>query len=293
MIKIENTCAVITTFSPNRNIVTNVKIISPQVNKVFIINDSGDNNKKEWLESTFSDNENIILIHNIFNIGIAASLNVAIRAAEKSGYMWFITFDDDTTIKTDSICRLMKEANNSNIPQKEKNLFSLARPSHYRKDLKDNELYEKMTTITSGCLFSASLFNSINGFDERFFIDMVDFDFCLRARKNKSKVFILNYIDMNHTLGNSQIIKFLGKNIESHSHPAFRLYYHYRNSIKFTSRHFTYFPKLVTKVWIMLLLTFIKILLFDDKKIKKVKFIIIGLYHGLRSRYGKIPSSIT
>ena len=91
---------VMTTFFPTRSAVNNAKTIAKQCYSLVIVDDTG-------LESDERDNaifdelkniENIVILENEKNSGIAFSLNVGIQYSIGNGADYIVTFDDDTQI---------------------------------------------------------------------------------------------------------------------------------------------------------------------------------------------------
>jgi len=55
----------------------------------------------------FDKTNNVLLHHNIANVGIAASLNIGVSIAKSNNYQWILTLDDDSLVMPNIIERLI------------------------------------------------------------------------------------------------------------------------------------------------------------------------------------------
>jgi rhamnosyltransferase len=125
-------------------------------------------------------------------------------------------------------------------------------------------------------LTNIDIWKKINGFDNEFFIDKVDTDYCVRANLAGFKVIRDNLFVLNHELGRMRCKKILGRVIYITNHNYMRIYYQIRNSILLKKKTKYGEPlkdiaKIITKV-----------VLFEDNKILKIKSIIKGIINGIK-----------
>ena len=57
-----------------------------------------------------------------------------------------------------------------------------------------------MTVMTSGNLLNIAAHKKVGGFDEKYFIDCVDWEYCLKLNTMNYQVLTLNDIELNHSL---------------------------------------------------------------------------------------------
>ena len=114
--------------------------------------------------------------------------------------------------------------NDLEYPSHRFNRYGIAK-SVYCKN--ENKLIEVDIAISSGTTLTMDTFNKIGYYDEDFFIDFVDIEWCIRARKKNIPIFIAPDIKMYHSIGDN-VIKTKLFTISSHS--PIRTYYKVRNS---------------------------------------------------------------
>lgn len=274
--------AVVTTFSPDETLSSNLLLISHQVALVVLIDDTGIGG-----ENADYAIRNLIVIKNSSNYGIAKSLNIGINYAAERGFEWIITLDDDTRVDEDyvsTISRFLGSTTLTNI-----GIIALSRPvpSFAAKAAQGNYSIRR-NIITSGSFFSVDIFRSIGGFSEDLFIDLVDFDFCCRIRKAGYTPVTLSNIGMQHRVGASENRRFLFLNTTVYNHSPFRLYYQIRNAIVFFGRHFSYDFLLCSYIILDVLRIPAKAVLFEADKTLRLKFVWRGLRDAVLGRLGRI-----
>jgi len=146
---------------------------------------------------------------------------------------------------------------------------------------------EKRGIITSGSLFSVETYKIAGPFREEFFIDMVDYDFCLRARAKGLHVIKLHENGFEHSLGRSTVHQILGFKVITYNHNALRLYYRIRNASVLIGESLKSDPllsmALVTgNIWIVC-----KIILFERNKYRKMVEVIRGIKDSFTGKSGK------
>ncbi|MEJ7674744.1 MAG: hypothetical protein WKF59_19120 [Chitinophagaceae bacterium] len=89
--------------------------------------------------------------------------------------------------------------------------------------------------ITSGMLLNLSLYEKIGGFDEALFIDLVDNEYCIAAKKLGYSLIEFSHIYITHNLG-KQVYRSSIKSLflikkKKNIHTPLRCYYMYRNML--------------------------------------------------------------
>jgi len=184
---ISEICAIITTFSPESGLADSVQRLAPQVAEIIIVDDGDSVVNVEKLGRWFNGISKVTLWHQPTNSGIAAALNVGVTIAQKKGYTWLITLDDDSIPDDDMVKRLCEHLARIEGPQPvgiiglQPAINTLSTYSPKKANCSTPYL-DKRGIITSGSLFSLKAYAAIGPFREEFFIDSVDYDFCMRAR---------------------------------------------------------------------------------------------------------------
>lgn len=132
------------------------------------------------------------------NQGIAKALNQLASEAQKGGFDWILTLDQDSVAPSNIIEEFEKYTNNLNtgmlcpvICDRNKGVVVEAKDNYKEID----------ECITSGSLLNIKAWRKIGGFDESMFIDGVDFDICYRLRKNGYKILCIQSVVLLHELG--------------------------------------------------------------------------------------------
>ena len=174
---VSEVCAIMTTFEPGPSIVDRISDISDQVRHVILVNDSGSEKVKINLNNWLPKSDQVTLIHNSENIGIASSLNAGVKQAKELGYSWFLTLDDDSRIYKDIVSKLI-QFHDASISKYKVGIISLSRYNDQSQSKSSVEI--KRGVITSGSLFNINIFELVGGFREELFIDLVDYEFCIQ-----------------------------------------------------------------------------------------------------------------
>ncbi len=233
----------------------------------------------------------LVYIDNNDNLGIATALNQACDKAIELQFEWILTMDQDSSF--------------INFLHYKKCLFSVLSLSkvcllsgntirdaikEYNGNLSLN-YEEKFIVITSGNIINLKYFNKIGRFDNKLFIDMVDYDFCAKINKEGLKILYFKDVLIEHALGDLFLRKNLltGKKKYKREHNPQRVYYITRNSLYLAMKYRKIFPKyfgLLKTINIVLIHDTLKILKYEASKFEKLKAKFLGLLHFLLNKYG-------
>lgn len=251
-----------------------MEAIQFQVSNILVVDNGSDNVSR--VEELLSSYKNTYLIKNRNNIGIAAALNQACEEAIKKGFQWILTLDQDSVCPPNFVNDLLKV---------EKDCVSagIVAPIIIDRNVgivghSNNGIQKVRTCITSGALTNLTAWRQIDGFDEKMFIDSVDFDFCFRLRKAGYFVYQTNTVTLDHAIGDSKKCKFLFWTFNNLEHSAFRDFYIAQNSI--------YYPR-KNRLWLHFIrgnfrnlkLIFV-VLLYEGNKREKINAICKGWRKG-------------
>lgn len=279
-----NICAIVTTFKPEVSIFKNLRRIGPQVDLVILVDDSGINSGS--LDLAQSDVDNLFYIKSLENLGVASALNTGVMEAIQRGYKWLLTLDDDTLVSEDYVKTIFEFYDHSGIP--DIGLIACTRETYCHGQQQSYGYKIKRTLITSGSVFHSDLYLKCGGFIDKLFIDLVDFDFCTKIRKMGYKLILLDRCAMEHKVGNSRLVGFAKFQVVVYHHSPNRLYYQARNVFFFMREHFFYDPFLTVYLLLDVFRLPLKAIFFEADKIKRLKFIANGVWHGINGRYGRI-----
>lgn len=230
------------------------------------------------------------------NVGLGAALNAGIRIAQSYDQDWVCLFDQDSTMDSDFVKNFELSLGNKVVRQQQIGFLSplyvdekSGETTSYARDADlAQSVAEVDLTITSGNFVPVTTFRAVGMFDEGFFIDYLDYDFCFRCKKANLKIFEVRRSRLFHNLGNSELKSLIGKKFFVTHHSAVRRYYMARNRIIVFKRFFLRFPIATSREIGRLPLDLAKIIFFEKEKTKKISFTFRGILDGLMGRSGKI-----
>jgi rhamnosyltransferase len=285
-------CAIIVTFYPDGDFLSNLRAIGEQVDKVIIF----DNTPHEFRQIlNFDGIQNLEIISNQANQGLGVAFNFGLNYAKKNGYRWLATFDQDSCPYPKMFDEMLLAW--SSYPNKE-NVRILA-PRYLDLESVKNvpieegpqgeNLIEMMTVITSGSLICIDNLGSNQKFDEDFFIDCIDHDFCLKSIQRGELVLQIQSALLNHRLGNPIFHK-VSKKVFVHTsnHQPFRHYYLTRNRLYLWVRYFYSFPRWVLIDMYSHFKLLLRIFIFEGQKLQKFSYMFRGILDFLKRKKGRL-----
>jgi len=283
--------AVIVAYNPDTSTLIKLCESITLQNYLVVIIDNSENP----ISSTLDDFDRYHVISLKENKGVAYAQNVGTRYAINEGAQVISFFDQDSVIPADLLHKLVAphEANKLVItapvsidkynrieyPSRVLNDFGLPRDV-YSADKK--ELVPVDIVISSGITASANVFNIAGMFDEDFFIDFVDTEWCLRCRKYGVLIIIVPDAIMEHSIGESSAK--IGP-FKSILHSPARTYYKTRNSILLVRKDVKILfalRQIISAVAHNLLLVF-----FAKQPLLHSKYYLLGILHGVLGITGK------
>jgi rhamnosyltransferase len=282
-------CAVIVTYHPDFDLFRRVEKITPQVGQTVIVDNGSSSSCVDQLQK-IAGTLGVHLILNSANEGVGRAINQGAQWAISQNYRWMLMLDQDTTVAPDMVETLVE------VVRREPDAQRLAIVGSNFKDKVTGRLnthvarpdesagVETVTAITSGSLVSLSAFRSIGGLRDDFFIDCVDHEFCLRARAHGYRVMITSRPVMDHPIGNFTYHRWLGRTVRTTNHPPARQYFMSRNLLILAREYATKEPRFVyaySRGWIK---SVVKLCLFEDRRLAKIKSIVHGCLDGLFRR---------
>jgi rhamnosyltransferase len=137
--------------------------------------------------------------------------------------------------------------------------------------------------IASGCLIPMAVLNQVGGMREDLFIDYVDIEWGLRARRFGYQSYGVCGGGMTHCLGDDPI-EFLSKKLPLHS--PLRHYYHFRNAVLLYKERWVPGNWKLVDGW-RLCLKYFFYSLFAKPRLAHWRMMTLGLWHGLWGKAGQ------
>lgn len=227
------------------------------------------------------------------NDGLAVALNHCINKALDDGETTCVYFDQDSEVCRELIDSLISRF--KRLESSHSSIFALGpqpvSPTgelyeiHPIDSFSSDNVIEASEIITSGMTFNPKVAKEIGLFDEKLFLDLVDFEACWRARDKGFKVFVDKSILMNHEVGSGSF-RFLGRLFPVSS--PLRNYYQMRN-VLYVSLN----SARGSKVRVIYFLSrrvanFLLNLIFANNRWLRFKYNLVGVKDALFGRMGKI-----
>ncbi len=276
---VEKVCAGIVTYNPDLQLFLQcLSAIKEQVNEVYIY-DNGSHNS-DSLYKLIDGDKDINIFFNNENVGIAKALNELCKTADNNGYTWIVTMDQDSVCANNMIENLLKYTDDGKIgiiaPRVE--FRESAQLIHETKN-KSNEEEKIRACITSGSLTRIEAWKKVGGFDEWFFIDHVDNEFCTNLIIHGYEILRINKALLYQRAGEMKYISIpFGKKILLPYYSQFRNYYICRNTVYYLRKYkkqINYQHELCAFVYSQC----VKIL-FEKNRIQSIKSTFKGIIDG-------------
>lgn len=259
-----------------------------QIDSAVII-DNGSRNYEEIKD--LAEKFNFVLISFPENMGLSHAQNIGIENAISRGAEYLLLLDQDSVLGTNFISAMSKMYTQNNV--------GILGPSFY--DPHTNEFYwgtnyigpfikrtpiEEITDVTyviaSGSFFSSEVYEKVGKMEEALFVDYIDVEWALRAKKLGYRVAMTNQASMAHTIGDSRL-NLLGRKISVHS--PMRRYFLVRNSFFMIRKSYIPVGYKVREVFLNFARAAISLILNKEKK-KTLMMIFYGISDGLSGRFG-------
>lgn len=270
---------VVILYHPDRTILRNILSYINPLKKLYVM-DNSEEPKKDIIDQ-IKQIKKVEYISMSENKGIAYPINQILQRLEKDS--WLLTMDQDSYFYKNTFEEYVKVIQIIDFnrvygitPQIKSSIKNI------EKSMRE-KIIKKEKCIQSGAIFNVEIAQKAGGFEEKFFIDGIDTEYCFKCN-------LLGYILIKnfkgiliHKLGeviNNSLFSSLGLKITQHNY--LRRYYIVRNNlfIKDKYRNKTIY------VFLYLFLGIIKIAIFDDDKKRKFKSIKRGYFDYRRKIYG-------
>jgi len=273
--------------------------LAKQVGQIVVVDNSADESLSLWLLGRSRSNENLIPLGD--NLGVATAQNAGIAWAREQGADYVVLFDQDSEPAPDMIERLVEAAKamaaQGHVVAAVGPRYLDARQNNPPPFIRVRGLQLERCTctepdaivpvdylISSGCLIPMTTLDAVGDMTDALFIDYVDIEWGLRAKRFGYQSFGVCNASMRHSLGEHPI-HFFGRQIPLHS--PLRHYYHFRNAVWLYRQSWLPLNWKLADGW-RLLLKYGFYTLFAHPRLKHFRMMTLGLWHGLRGRMGQL-----
>ena len=197
----ENLCIIIITYNPTDNNYVNLsKWALDNCDNVIVVDNGSQGQTK--IAQNLPDGVNIIKLQK--NHGISGAVNMALSKIREGSYRYILTFDQDSFPPKDLL-------NAYNYVLRREINVGLLGVNFYPPKINSSSMElvyrHSLDQITSGLLHNVEIFKSVGLYNEKLFIDCVDFEYTLRVKSAGYDTFMIDNISLTHTIGNPKIVK--------------------------------------------------------------------------------------
>lgn len=277
-------------YNPDCDVPANVSSYINYVDHLFVVDNQ---NRAIIAERIFELAPNKVeIITNPENEGIAHPLNIVLSLSKRS-FDWLLTMDQDSRFFQGSMAIYRKEI--ESFPWE--NTFCLGPTMKMSAVMDFRQKRERNggcswrrvpRMMTSGSVISVRKALEIGGFDERLFIDEVDYEICYRAVGAGFSLFQSSDVFLSHQLGNPIVWHTIFGTVRTLNHSPFRRYYIGRNRVDVWKRFHKTNEWFFFRSYILVsILEMIKIIFMEKDKMKKISFFFSGVLDAIKGRMGK------
>lgn len=253
----------------------NVDAIKNNVDSILLI----DNNSKNISEiHDFAIKQGIKLIQNKKNEGLPRTFNAMIQFAKKNDFGNLLLLDQDSICGNNLINNYKANISNDYVcitPRIVHRLKEYEAKYGLRPKSEKEFIVE---SINSGTLINLNILPPDIKFNEKLFVDCVDFDFFLQLKKRGLKVLRINSSSLFCDLGNLKVHYLFHKPFFSNNYSVFRLEKQAKDRTIFIFNNFK--EPLARKVFCLSILGYFTLILFEKNKISKLTAIFKGFCKG-------------
>lgn len=255
--------------------------------------------------------ENAQILHCPENLGVSGAFRQALEWSQQKGYDFLWGFDQDSEPAPDCLEQLLVGYVRYHDPEKlpigqvaplvwDTATGRYIGGANY-KEFRFQELgvqpgssqgyQECASPITSGCLIALAAARQVRSPNPALFMDGVDLDYGLSMQQSGFRSLIVYKANMQHHLGDPLKITWLGRPRFIQNYSPLRTYYFYRNhcylelayAVGRVNRGMALLHRLkcVAK-------ELVSTLLYRPRKLAKSRACLLGSYHGLIGRLGKL-----
>lgn len=264
--------ALVTLFYPDLATVKNINVLSLQVDRVILLDNTPSINNGFLFSELDVD-----YIANLENLGLSAAFNKGFNHIKEKPTEFVIYFDQDSTISDGLINNLIESYNELS----ENHKIGCIGPAYYDENSKTsvehkdktlikNGLFSVKSVITSSLLTKYEVIEDIDGWNASIFLDYADWDFCWRVKEKGYLLILDSKQTLNHSLGDSSV------NFGKVSFPKYspvREYYRIRDSLKLFTKSYVPNKYKIKFLFTWFVEPFIYIYLFPSR-FSRIKYVL-------------------
>ncbi|MBE6482883.1 MAG: glycosyltransferase family 2 protein [Actinomyces ruminicola] len=296
--------AVVVTFDPDHDITGLLQVLDAQCDHVVVVDNGTSADGLSRIETAAAKTQAEVLPLGR-NRGIAAAQNVGIARAQDLGASHVLLSDHDSLPAPGMVEQLLSGFDSAAhvaavgpLPEEDREggdqLVYVCRrwkPGRATPAELDTDLLEVAFLIASGCLVNVEALKTVGLMDESLFIDHVDLEWGLRARRAGYRLLVAPGAKLHHSLG-EDVVMLPGRSQPVHVHGPNRNYYLARNTIALVRRR-SLMPwrwRVRYVYWLAKYVAFNGLL--PDRSKERRRMLRRGISDGLRGRSGPLEARV-
>lgn len=288
--------AVIVSFQPSGALAEQVNALTSQVAHVIVVDNGSDQEHRAALAGLVAE-----VIWAGRNLGVGAAHNIGIRRARDLAATHVLLMDQDSLPEPDMVSRLLRAERELSRAQP----LGAVGPVYYDPRLAKSWPFYRMHRygvrahpcaeeryvpcdflISSGTLIRTDVLERVGLMNEAYFIEHVDTEWSLRARFAGYALYGVCDARMNHHLGDTTIgVPFSSRRVQLYR--PYRHYYLFRNTVLLWRERYAPLAWKINEAR-RLVYRLIFFGIFVRPRWQRIKFMGLGLWHGLRGRSGPL-----
>jgi len=236
-------CAVVILYNPEPEVKENIKSYIDDIDLLYIYDNSlGGSTGFE----DFKGHGKVKYIKKEENAGLPCAFNEVAGLAVKENFDWMVTFDQDSFACNGMIQAMRGYAESSMCQQDVAIIAPVTNDIDDKKETQDIYRTFFYKVIQSGAMHNLEIMSRIGNYDEKMFIDEVDYEYCARCIINGYKIVKINNAVLMHNVQDRNVKRQFvnGINILINKFTPDRYYYCYRNALycydKYKTSHSIY-----------------------------------------------------
>ena len=287
---------VVVLYNPDININYSIQSYIKGIERLYVVDNSLNDNS-----NLIHKSKKIKYIPNFDNLGIATALNIGAKNAIKDGFDYLLTMDQDSKFDNDDIIKMIEMikgySKNKELKKEygeDLNKIGLFSPLHVINNnpsimgMPNTKYDSPLNVMTSGNIINLKVYKEIGGFKDDFFIDCVDFEYCMNMRKHGYSLIRNNEIKLHHELGNYVKKRIFGKEYATFEHNHIRRYYIIRNRCYLCDMYWNDFNEYCRLEKKCSFREFKLVWLCEKHKLKKSWYMLKGYIDYKKGKKGKI-----
>jgi len=293
--------AAVVTYHPDSAWPARLDAILREHSPILLVDNSTTPDARAFVAATIANRPSITLHSLPDNPGIGAALNLAFATLAREGHAHAVAYDQDSTPALGFATALAATSaahphaaviganwSDPRRPDQPARFLRSAGPLGlcFRRTAATTDLSDLLCVITSGSLFDLKTWRDLGGFREDLFLDLIDTDYCLRARRAGLGIVACASAHLLHHRGEKQAVRLFGRDFFPAHAPAARLRCLSRNRMLLFRSH-----RLRPLAWTAYELAYavkllVDALLFETGKISRPNAMARGTWDGLLGRFG-------